>query len=107
MQTSSTLYLYRPNKIATLSGATSHIIADIIHISSRTVYKASKQSKYFIGTCHAMRDLSSLTRDRTQALAVKVLSPNHWTTREFPSFILYIWTFENFALKILKSRVKQ
>ena len=29
-------------------------------------------------------DLSSLTRDRTQALAVRVQSPSHWTAREFP-----------------------
>ena len=31
-----------------------------------------------------MQDLSSLTRDRTWAMAVKAPSPNHWTTREFP-----------------------
>ena len=31
-----------------------------------------------------LRDLSSPTRDQTQAPAVKALSPNHWTTREFP-----------------------
>ena len=31
-----------------------------------------------------LRVLSSLTRDQTQALAVKVPSPNHWTAREFP-----------------------
>ena len=30
--------------------------------------------------------LSSLTRDWTQAMAVKALSPNHCTAREFPSF---------------------
>ena len=28
---------------------------------------------------------SSLTRDRTRALAVKAWSPNHWTAREFPT----------------------
>ena len=28
-------------------------------------------------------DLSSLTRDQTQAMAVKVSSHSHWTTREF------------------------
>ena len=31
-----------------------------------------------------LRDHSSLTRDRTQATAVKALSPNHWKAREFP-----------------------
>ena len=30
-------------------------------------------------------DLSSLTRGWTRATAVKAPSPNHWTTREFPS----------------------
>ena len=29
-------------------------------------------------------DLSTLTRDWTWALAVKMLSPNHWTARKFP-----------------------
>ena len=29
-------------------------------------------------------DLSSLTRDQTWSLAVRVPSPNHWITREFP-----------------------
>ena len=28
--------------------------------------------------------LRSLTRDCTWAMAVKVLSPNHWIAREFP-----------------------
>ena len=31
-----------------------------------------------------LRDLSSLTKDRTQAMAVKAYNPNHWATREFP-----------------------
>ena len=29
-------------------------------------------------------DLSSPTRDLTQAQAMEVRSPNHWTPREFP-----------------------
>ena len=33
---------------------------------------------------HGFQDLSSSTRDHTQASAVKAQSPNHWTTREFP-----------------------
>lgn len=48
MQTSSTLYLYRPNKIANLSGTISHITADIIHIPNPTVYEAD----YFIGALY-------------------------------------------------------
>ena len=31
-----------------------------------------------------LQDLSSPTRNWTQAMAVKVPSPNHWTAREFP-----------------------
>ena len=31
-----------------------------------------------------LRDLSSPTRDWTQAIAVKVLSPNHQTSKELP-----------------------
>ena len=31
-----------------------------------------------------MWDLSSLTRDRTHAPAVKTQSPKYWTTREVP-----------------------
>ena len=36
-----------------------------------------------------MRDLSSLTRDRTCAPAVAAQSPNHWTAREFPESIVF------------------
>ena len=35
-----------------------------------------------------LQDLSSLTRNWIQALAVKVPSPDHWTTREFPIHFL-------------------
>ena len=38
----------------------------------------------FVAVPRGLQDLSSLTRDRTRAPAVKVLSPNHWTAREFP-----------------------
>ena len=34
-----------------------------------------------------LQDLSSLTRNWTWAIAVKVLSPNHWTAREFLRFL--------------------
>ena len=39
---------------------------------------------YILVTLCGLQDLSSLTRDQTQAPAVKAPSPNHWTTREFP-----------------------
>ena len=32
---------------------------------------------YFLAELHSLRDLSFLTRDRTWAPAVRVLSPNH------------------------------
>ena len=43
----------------------------------------------------SLRDLSSLTRDWTQAVAVKTLNPNHWTTRELPfSLIFYPFVYQ-------------
>ena len=36
-------------------------------------------------------DLSFWTRDPTQALAVKVPSPNHCTAREFCMFLIWVW----------------
>ena len=39
---------------------------------------------FFFGMRCSLQDLSSPARDQTWALAVKVVSPNHWTTTEFP-----------------------
>jgi len=39
---------------------------------------------FFLAASRGMWDLSSLTRDRTQALAVKGWSLNHWTARKVP-----------------------
>ena len=39
---------------------------------------------FFFATLHGLWDLSSPTRDQTQALAVKAWNSNHWTAREFP-----------------------
>ena len=44
----------------------------------------------FLAAPHGIRDLSSPTRDRTPGLAVKALSPNHWTAREFSSFFFFL-----------------
>ena len=38
----------------------------------------------FFGHSAVLQDLSFPTRDGTQAPAMKVLSPNHLTVREFP-----------------------
>ena len=51
-------------------------------------------------------DLSSLIRDRTCTLAVKVLGCNHWATREFPTSVfgfflkkgLFIWLHQVFVV---------
>lgn len=39
---------------------------------------------FFLAALHSSWDLSSLTRNRTQALAVKAPSPNHWPAKDFP-----------------------
>ena len=38
-------------------------------------------------------DLSSQTRDRTQAVAMNVPNPNHYTTREFPKLVFFFCLF--------------
>ena len=43
-----------------------------------------KLGALFFGCVCDLWVLSSLTRDQTPARAVKVLTPNHWATREFP-----------------------
>ena len=48
-------------------------------------------------------DLSSPTRDWTRASAVKALSPNRWTTREFPTAVFLILKVLNkWAVQIFK-----
>ena len=38
---------------------------------------------FFLAAPHSLRDLNTLTRDQTQAPAVKAPSLNHWTAKEF------------------------
>ena len=40
---------------------------------------------FFLATLRDLQDIGSPTRDWIQAIAMKALSPNHWTTEEFPS----------------------
>ena len=54
-----------------------HSKRDVIHL--RVVFFF-----FLLAILCSLQDLSSLTRDRTWAMAVKAPSPNHWTTREFP-----------------------
>ena len=42
----------------------------------------------FLAMLRGLWDLSSLTGDRTWALAVKAQSPNHWTARELPMLLV-------------------
>ena len=50
----------------------------------------------FLASPHDLWDLSSPTRDWTHATAVKVPSPNHWTTREFlVSHFVNLFTFSD------------
>ena len=44
---------------------------------------------FFLAMMYGLWDLSSLTGNRTLAMAVKAPSPNHWTTREFPKTPLF------------------
>ena len=39
---------------------------------------------------HGLQNLSSLTRDQIQPMAVKALNPNHQTTREVPMLVVLI-----------------
>ena len=50
----------------------------------------------FLKATHlSLRDLSSLTRDRTLALGNKPQSPNHWTTREVPGQVFLSFAFSH------------
>ena len=53
--------------------------------SSTTVWRPL----FMAASCHSP-NLSSLTRDRTHAPAVKALSPNHCTTRQVPWHFIHI-----------------
>ena len=53
------------------------------HIFNET---CSDYSFFFLAAPCSLWDLSFPSRDQTQAPAVKVQSPNHWTTREFPDY---------------------
>ena len=60
-------------------------------ITEKVFFRVMK--KFFFFWPSSLQDLSSLTRDWTWNPAVKVLSSNHWTAREFPwknIFISYL-----------------
>ena len=39
---------------------------------------------FFLAASQGVQHLNYLTRDQTQALAVKAQCPSHWTARKFP-----------------------
>ena len=43
---------------------------------------------------YSLQDLSSLTRDQSQASTVKALGPNQATTREFPQYDINVTGFK-------------
>ena len=49
-------------------------------------HPSPQQTGFFfpLATLLSLRDLSSLTEDRTQVLGSESTEPNHWTAREFP-----------------------
>lgn len=51
-----------------------------------------------LATLHSFWDLSSLTMIGTVPTILKVLSPNHWTAREFP-----VSVFFSFKITLLKA----
>ena len=57
---------------------------------------------FFLATLNGLQDLYFLTRDPTQALTVKVLSPNYETTREIPQIF-----FNNENIHIFKGGVNK
>ena len=55
----------------------------------------------FLAMLHSSWNLSSPTRDWTQAAAVKVLSSNHWITGKFPVFVFY-WSIVSVQYYLLE-----
>ena len=50
---------------------------------------------FYLAPQLSLWNLSSLTRDQTQAPAVEVQSPKHWTTREFQRIIpLFVFNWD-------------
>lgn len=45
-------------------------------------------------TWNSLKDFSSGTRNLTQAMTVRALDSNHWTTRELPSWVILCGIFQ-------------
>lgn len=76
-----------------------HGMNDMFRSCDLNCQKNTIKSYYFIIYLfrpHGLWDISSLTLDWIWALAVKVLSPNPWTAREFPGVTILTWVLFNF-----------
>ena len=77
------MYLYQ-------SGKKSHsVLVHSVLVPLQTFLPPSS-SFFFFATPYGMQDISSLSRDRTQAPCLESQSLNHWTTRESPSPCLFV-----------------
>lgn len=65
--------------------------SDLLNLASSFFFK---NLFYFLDASHSLQNLSSPSRDWSQATVVEVPSPNHWTAKEFPVSSFYmIYTF--------------
>ena len=63
-------------------------LADTVHgVTKGQTWRSTHACTYkaSLAMPHGLWDLSSPTRDWTRATAVKVMSPSHWSAREFPT----------------------
>ena len=82
----ATFYTFSNVIITTLEVELTPLKWNLLFLLSRIAnWGSEKWFFFFFWPCHlACRIFNSPTRDWTQATAVRALSPNHWTTREFP-----------------------
>ena len=69
--------------------------------STIRVHQTHHSPFFFLAPSRGLQNPSSPTRNWTQATTVKVLSSNHWTSREFPSLTFQ----EMFLSEILPKRL--
>ena len=78
------LYFSSPGWVHCFLSLKSSLVPGFAGMEMNEVKHGSRWAFFWGAALHGMRDLSSLTREQTPGPAVKVLSPNHWTGREFP-----------------------
>ena len=60
-------------------------ITELHGMAKKKKIQHTQRILYFLVLLCSFQDLSSLTRDWTQAPAAKALSPDHWATGEVPT----------------------